>query len=118
MVRLGAGRLVTARAGIRGVHHRQPRAPRTGQPPLVPRTLPQLPATTPGTAAPSAVRVKEPSMSTDPTIVRIGEAVELHHGRGQRDAARLLFAEIWDEIGGEQGDPLHVCVLAHSMADV
>ena len=24
----------------------------------------------------------------------------------------------WDEIGGEQGDPLQVCVLAHAMADV
>ena len=29
-----------------------------------------------------------------------------------------MFAEIWDEIGGERGDPLHVCTLAHSMADV
>ncbi|MFG2045735.1 hypothetical protein [Dactylosporangium sp. NPDC048998] len=57
-------------------------------------------------------------MITDPTIVRIGEGVELHHGRGQRGAARHVFAEIWEEIGGEQGDPLHVCVLAHSMADV
>ena len=57
-------------------------------------------------------------MTTDPTKARIGEAVELHHGRGQREAARKLFARIWDDIGGEQGDPLHVCVLAHSMADV
>lgn len=57
-------------------------------------------------------------MMADPTLVRIGEAVELHHGQGQREAARLLFGQIWDEIGGEQGDPLHVCVLAHSMADV
>jgi len=56
-------------------------------------------------------------MITDPTIVRIGEAVRLSHG-GERAAARLLFAEIWDEIGGEQGDPLHVCTLAHAMADV
>lgn len=44
--------------------------------------------------------------------------MELHHGRGQREAARHLFAQIWDEINGEQGDPLHVCVLAHAMADV
>jgi hypothetical protein len=57
-------------------------------------------------------------MITDPTLVRIGEAVELHHGRGERDAARRRFAQIWDEIGGEQGDPLHICVLAHAMADV
>ncbi|MFD9701701.1 hypothetical protein [Lentzea sp. NPDC059081] len=57
-------------------------------------------------------------MITDPTLTRIGEGVELHHHRGQRDAARDLFAQIWDDINGEQGDPLHVCVLAHSMADV
>lgn len=57
-------------------------------------------------------------MTTDPTMARIGEGVELNHHRGQREAARELFAQIWDDIGGEQGDPLHVCVLAHSMADV
>ena len=57
-------------------------------------------------------------MITDPTMDRIGQAVELHHGRGERAAARRLIAQIWDEIGGEQGDALHVCVLAHSMADV
>ncbi|MDA0638365.1 tetratricopeptide repeat protein [Nonomuraea sp. MCN248] len=57
-------------------------------------------------------------MTADPTMARIGQAVELNHGQGRREAARELFAQIWDEIGGEQGDPLHVCVLAHSMADV
>jgi hypothetical protein len=55
---------------------------------------------------------------TDETLARIGQGVELHHHRGEREAARLLFVEIWDEIGGERGDPLHVCVLAHAMADV
>ncbi|NRQ33760.1 tetratricopeptide repeat protein [Nonomuraea sp. NN258] len=54
----------------------------------------------------------------DPTMARIGQAVELHHQQGRPEAARDLFAQIWDDIGGEQGDPLHVCVLAHSMADV
>jgi len=57
-------------------------------------------------------------MITDPTLVRIGEAVALHHHQGRREAARLLFNQIWDEIGGERGDPLHVCVLAHAIADV
>ncbi|MEV5410288.1 hypothetical protein AB0K60_15805 [Thermopolyspora sp. NPDC052614] len=57
-------------------------------------------------------------MTADPTMARIGEAVELNHHRGQPGAARELFAQIWEDIGGEQGDPLHVCVLAHSMADV
>lgn len=56
-------------------------------------------------------------MITDPTLIRIGEAVQLSH-QGERDAARLMFVEIWDEIGGEQGDPLHRCTLAHAMADV
>ena len=55
-------------------------------------------------------------MIADPTIIRIGQVVQLNH-RGEREAARLQFAEIWDEIGGEQGDPLHVCTLAHAMAD-
>ncbi len=57
-------------------------------------------------------------MITDPTMTRIGQGVELHHHQGRPEAARELFAQIWDDIGGEQGDPLHVCVLAHSMADV
>ncbi|XVV16551.1 hypothetical protein ACQP2X_19935 [Actinoplanes sp. CA-131856] len=57
-------------------------------------------------------------MTTDPTLDRIGEAVALHHGQGDRDGAREMFARIWAEIGGEDGDPLHVCVLAHSAADV
>ncbi|WP_433509372.1 hypothetical protein ACQP2T_36105 [Nonomuraea sp. CA-143628] len=57
-------------------------------------------------------------MTADATMARIGQGVDLHHRQGQPDAARDLFAQIWDDIGGEQGDPLHVCVLAHSMADV
>ena len=57
-------------------------------------------------------------MITDPILARIGEGVALHHHRGQREAARDVFTQLWNEIGGEQGDPLHVCVLAHAMADV
>ncbi|WP_210744792.1 hypothetical protein [Nocardia flavorosea] len=52
----------------------------------------------------------------DPTLLRIGEAAQLDHS-GQREAARLMFAEIWDEIGGEDGGPLYRCTLAHPMAD-
>ncbi|MEU4554371.1 tetratricopeptide repeat protein [Micromonospora violae] len=55
-------------------------------------------------------------MITDPTILRIGEAVQLNHG-GERETARRMFEEIWEEIGGEQGDPLQRCTLAHAMAD-
>ncbi|MBM2620678.1 hypothetical protein JIG36_34775 [Actinoplanes sp. LDG1-06] len=57
-------------------------------------------------------------MPDDPTLARINEAVQLHHVGGDRAAARVMFTEIWTAIGGEAGDPLHVCVLAHSMADV
>ncbi|MEV4705124.1 hypothetical protein [Actinoplanes sp. NPDC049316] len=57
-------------------------------------------------------------MVTDPTLARINDGVQLHHGAGRRDAARRLFEQVWTDIGGETGDPLHVCVLAHAMADV
>jgi hypothetical protein len=50
-------------------------------------------------------------------IIRIGEVLQLGH-QGEREVARRQFAEIWDEIGGEQADPLHRCTLAHAMADV
>jgi tetratricopeptide (TPR) repeat protein len=53
---------------------------------------------------------------TDPMLLRIGEAVQLNHA-GERETARLRFEELWDEIGGEQGDPLQRCTLAHGMAD-
>ncbi|MFE9651127.1 hypothetical protein ACFYO0_45045 [Streptomyces sp. NPDC006365] len=40
--------------------------------------------------------MKEQPMITDPTITRIGHGVELHHHRGQPEAARDLFTAIWD----------------------
>ena len=43
-------------------------------------------------------------MNTDPTLTRIGRAVELHHGQGRRAAARDLFAEIFQEIGLDRLD--------------
>jgi hypothetical protein len=57
-------------------------------------------------------------MTSDETLARINQGVQLHHQQGQPDVARELFGQLWAEIGGERGDPLHVCVLAHSMADV
>lgn len=53
----------------------------------------------------------------EPTMVRIGEGLKLSQ-RGERDAARRVFAEIWSDIGEDSGDPLHRCTLAHAMADV
>lgn len=52
----------------------------------------------------------------DPVMTRIGEAVELDRG-GDRAAARLRLAEIWETLG-PGGDPLHRCALAHHAADV
>jgi hypothetical protein len=53
----------------------------------------------------------------DPTMTRIGEGIGLGQ-RGERAAARSLFAGLWSDIGGNDGDPLHRCAVAHSMADV
>lgn len=53
----------------------------------------------------------------DATMIRIGRGIELSQ-RGERDAARELFAEVWTDIDGERGDPFHRCALAHAMADV
>ena len=52
----------------------------------------------------------------DPVLARIGEGIGLNQ-QGDRAGARTLFAEVWTEIGSD-GDPLHRCALAHSMADV
>lgn len=57
-------------------------------------------------------------MGVDPILTRIGDAARLHHYQGRSDTAHELLTRIWDEIGGERGDPLHVCVLAHTIADV
>ena len=53
----------------------------------------------------------------DATMTEIGRGTELGQ-RGEREAARAVFAAVWQQIGGEAGDPLHRCALAHSMADV
>jgi tetratricopeptide (TPR) repeat protein len=49
-------------------------------------------------------------------MIRIGKGIELSQ-RGERDAARSLFSQVWDEIG-PTGDALHRYALAHHMADV
>lgn len=50
-------------------------------------------------------------------MARVGQGIALSQ-RGERHAARQLFAEVWRDIGGASGDPLHRCAVAHSMADV
>lgn len=47
---------------------------------------------------------------------RISEGIELSQ-RGEREQARALFTELWKQVG-DDGDVLHRCALAHSMADV
>lgn len=53
----------------------------------------------------------------DTTMIQIGKGMELGW-RGEREAARSVFAAVWSDIGGETGDPFHRCALAHAMADV
>jgi hypothetical protein len=49
-------------------------------------------------------------------MTRIAGGIALRE-RGDREGARAVFAQIWDEIGREGGDPFYRCALAHSMAD-
>jgi hypothetical protein len=53
---------------------------------------------------------------SDATMEEIGRGIELGQ-QGDRDGARRVFAEVWSSIGAN-GDALHRCALAHSMADV
>ncbi len=53
----------------------------------------------------------------DAAMTRIGRGLELGQ-HGEREAARSLFTEVWNDIGGENSDPFHRCALAHAMADV
>jgi hypothetical protein len=53
----------------------------------------------------------------DPTMARIAEGIALGQ-QGDRAGARRLLTGAWAAIGGEDGDPLHRCALAHSLADV
>ncbi len=52
----------------------------------------------------------------DDVMIRFGHALGLSR-RGERQEARRLFAELWDQVGSE-GDPFHRVSLAHAMADV
>lgn len=77
--------------------------------------VPQRDADSPTQPAPAIVAA--PAFQPDDTMTRVGRAMELGH-RGERVAARDLFAAIWHEAGGEAADPFHRCAIAHAMADV
>jgi hypothetical protein len=49
-------------------------------------------------------------------MLRVGEGIGLRD-RGENEAARRLFTELWRDIGGGDGDAFHRCAIAHSMAD-
>ncbi|MDQ6724999.1 MAG: hypothetical protein M3066_02315 [Actinomycetota bacterium] len=65
----------------------------------------------------TATEDHEPERGPDATMEWIGIGLGLSR-RGERDAARHVFEEVWADIGGEAGDPFHRCALAHAMADV
>jgi hypothetical protein len=48
-------------------------------------------------------------------MVTIGRGIELNQ-QGERDAARTLLTDLWDRVGPD-GDALHRCAIAHSLAD-
>ena len=52
----------------------------------------------------------------DAVMTRVGEGIALSQA-GNRAAARVLFDELWEQVGSG-GDPLHRCAVAHWMADL
>jgi hypothetical protein len=54
---------------------------------------------------------------SDDVMTRIVAAVELGRS-GERAAARLALEALWNEMGKNDGDAFHRCVLAHFMADL
>lgn len=49
-------------------------------------------------------------------MARIARGIE-HVQRGERELARRVLQAVWNDLGPD-GDPLHRCAAAHSMADV
>jgi hypothetical protein len=56
-------------------------------------------------------------LENDPVMARI-HAAQLRAAAGERAGAVADLAALWDEIGGEAGDPLHAVSLAHFVADL
>lgn len=54
---------------------------------------------------------------SDDVMARITAEVERGRG-GDQAAARLNLEALWAEIGQDDGDPFHRCVLAHFLADL
>jgi hypothetical protein len=56
------------------------------------------------------------TIEPDAVMARIGEGIARSQ-QGDALAARALFTEVWEQLPAD-GDALHRCALAHSMADV
>jgi hypothetical protein len=56
-------------------------------------------------------------VSDDDVMARIVAAAELGRS-GERVAARRALEALWNEMGENEGDSFHRCVLAHFMADL
>jgi hypothetical protein len=54
---------------------------------------------------------------SDDVMARIVAAVELGRS-GERAPARRALEALWEEMGENDGDPFHRCVLAHFLADL
>jgi hypothetical protein len=59
---------------------------------------------------------KELTMIRDPTIIRIGQAVQLSH-QGEREAVRLLFADVQDDVSEELVWDLRALAAADLLTD-
>ena len=55
--------------------------------------------------------------AVDEILVRVGNGIGLG-ASGHRAEARRLLQTVWQDIGGEAGDALHRCAVAHALADV
>lgn len=53
---------------------------------------------------------------SDPILARIPEGIKLRQ-QGRNAEARAVFEQMWTDIAGEAGNPLHRCTIAHSLAD-
>lgn len=69
---------------------------------MVARTVPGMSTTT--------------SLQPDPVMTAVAEGIALRE-HGDRAGALALLDALWQQVGSD-GDPLHRCALAHSLADV
>lgn len=52
----------------------------------------------------------------DPVLARLHEGIQLRL-QGRHAEARVVMEQLWNDMGGADGAPLHRCTIAHSLAD-